>query len=417
LVRLSSFNKRKIINDPVYGFIAIPNELVFDIIEHPYFQRLRRIKQLGLTDLVYPGALHTRFHHSLGAMHLMRQAIEKLRFKGKHITDEEANGVTLAILLHDIGHTPFSHTLEKQIIFDINHEEITDQFIRYFDELFKGELSVALEISRNAYPKTFLHQLVSSQLDMDRLDFLKRDSFYTGVSEGVINTERIIDMLDVVNDELVVEAKGIYSIENFIVARRLMYWQVYLHKTVMAAEKILLKILERARLLSKMHIDLFATSTFAKFLNSTYTQHDFAYNKSLLASFAGLDDMDIMTSIKVWSSHNDKILSTLCRSLTQRHLFRMEMQRMPYDEGYINRLKEQVCKDYKIEKEESDYFVITGMVENSAYNPSSDKINIYYKDGKIVDIAEASDQLNVAVLSKPVTKFFLCYPKTLTRAQ
>jgi HD superfamily phosphohydrolase len=410
LARYSSFNKRKIINDPIYGFIAIPSELVFDIIEHPYFQRLRRINQLGLTHLIYPGALHTRFHHSLGAMYLMRQAIETLRSKGKKITDEEASGALIAILLHDIGHTPFSHTLENHVVFGIDHEELSDLFIRRFNDIFNGQLSTALEIFRNSYPKSFLHQLVSSQLDMDRLDFLKRDSFYTGVSEGVINTDRIIDMLDVVNDELVVEAKGIYSIEKFIVARRLMYWQVYLHKTVIAAEKMLISILERARFLTKMHSDLFATPNLAKFLKNTYSKHDFAYNKLLLDSFAELDDNDIMASIKVWAGHDDKILSSLSRDLILRHLFRIEIQRMPFDANYIQSLKEKVCKSYQIDMSESEYFVITDVVANSAYNPFNDKIKIYYKDGSVIDIIEASDQLNVAVLSNTVTKYFLCYP-------
>lgn len=415
LSRSYPVNKRKIFNDPVYGFITIPGEVAFDIIEHPYFQRLRRIKQLGLTDMVYPGALHTRFHHSLGAMHLMRQALETLRLKGTDISDKEAEGVLLAILLHDIGHTPFSHTLESLIVFGITHEELTDLFIRRFNEIFDGRLSVALDIFRNNYPKNFLHQLVSSQLDMDRLDFLKRDSFYTGVSEGVINTERIIDMLDVKHDGLVVEAKGIYSIEKFIVARRLMYWQVYLHKTVIAAERMLVKILERARFLCKKQEELFSTSALSKFLKNNYNKHDFAYNTDLLDSFAALDDYDIFTSIKVWMAHKDCILSTLSRDLVLRHLFRIEISPSPFDKSYIDMIKEKVCRKYKLDKEDADYFVITDLIANNAYNPFNDKINICDREGKIVDIAEASDQLNVAVLSNTVTKYYLCYPKTITK--
>jgi len=413
-MRASSFNKRKIFNDPVYGFITIPDELIFDIVEHPYFQRLRRIKQLGLTHLIYPGALHTRFHHSLGAMHLMMQALDMLRLKDRDITKDEAFGAVLAILLHDIGHTPYSHTLENKIVFGISHEELSNLFMIRLNEIFDGRLDTAIAIFRNNYSKTFLHKLVSSQLDMDRLDFLKRDSFYTGVSEGVISTDRIIKMLDIHHDELVVEAKGIYSIEKFIVARRLMYWQVYLHKTVIAAEKMLIKILDRARYLAQTDVDLFATPTLTKFLKNTYTKNDFTYNRHLLDAFSELDDFDIYTSIKVWMHHEDKILSTLSQKLVLRRLLKIEIQDKPFEDGYIDQLKKEVAKLYHIEIEDTNYFVFTDLITNKAYNPVTDRINILYKNGDVVDIAKASDQLNVAVLSNPVTKYFLCYPKSIS---
>jgi len=413
-MRASSFNKRKIFNDPVYGFITIPDELIFDIVEHPYFQRLRRIKQLGLTHLIYPGALHTRFHHSLGAMHLMMQALDMLRLKDRDITKDEAFGAVLAILLHDIGHTPYSHTLENKIVFGISHEELSNLFMIRLNEIFDGRLDTAIAIFRNNYSKTFLHKLVSSQLDMDRLDFLKRDSFYTGVSEGVISTDRIIKMLDIHHDEIVVEAKGIYSIEKFIVARRLMYWQVYLHKTVIAAEKMLIKILDRARYLAQTDVDLFATPTLTKFLKNTYTKNDFTYNRHLLDAFSELDDFDIYTSIKVWMHHEDKILSTLSQKLVLRRLLKIEIQDKPFEDGYIDQLKKEVAKLYHIEIEDTNYFVFTDLITNKAYNPVTDRINILYKNGDVVDIAKASDQLNVAVLSNPVTKYFLCYPKSIS---
>ncbi len=414
LKRSSSFNKRKIINDPIYGFITIPDELLFDLIEHPYFQRLRRIKQLGLSHLIYPGALHTRFHHSLGAMHLMLQAIDTLRQKGEEITNEEKQASLIAILLHDMGHSPYSHTLENKIVFGISHEELSVLFMHRLNEIFEGKLSMAIKIFQNDYSKTFLHQLVSSQLDMDRLDFLKRDSFYTGVSEGVISTDRIIKMLDVVNDELAVEAKGIYSIEKFIVARRLMYWQVYLHKTVIAAEQLLNKILERARFLAQTRSNLFATPVLLKFLRMSYNKQDFYYNKSVLDSFSELDDYDIFASIKAWTKDEDTILSTLCNNLTLRHLPRIEIQTKPYDEAYIQQLKEKTARLYNLDLSLTDYFVYSDVITNKAYNPYSDRINILYKNNKVLDIAEASDQLNVAVLTETVSKYYLCYPKTLS---
>lgn len=404
-------NKKKIINDPVFGFITIPNELIFDIIEHPYFQRLRRIKQLGLSCFVYPGALHTRFNHSLGTIYLMKQAIDSLIIKGHNISDDEKNAVVMAILLHDIGHCPYSHTLENFFVKDMSHEDITNFFIDKLNIQYKGELSLAHDIYKNTYNKKFLHKLVSSQVDLDRLDYLKRDSFYTGVAEGAINCDRIIKMLDVVDDDIVVEAKGIYSIENFIVARRLMYWQVYLHKTVLAAENMLIKILKRAKYLASNKIDLFSTPALKVFFDNDITKSDFINNDKIFDSFALLDDYDIYTSIKVWCNSSDKVLSILCRNMVNRKLFRTEIEKFPFDKEYISDIKNKVKRKYKINDFEADFFVLTDEVKNNAYNPNIDKINILYKTGEVVDVSEASDQLNFSVLSKTIKKYFLCYPK------
>ncbi len=405
-------NKRKIFNDPVYGFITIPDELIFDIIEHPYFQRLRRINQLGLTHLVYPGALHTRFHHALGSMHLMTQAIETLRSKGFEITDTEAQATLIAVLLHDIGHGPYSHGLENSIVFGMNHEDLTSVYLEKLNEIFTNSLTVAIKIFSNTYHKKFLHQLVSSQLDMDRLDYLKRDSFYTGVSEGVINSDRIIKMLSIVNDQLVVESKGIYSIEKFIIARRLMYWQVYFHKTVLSAEYLLLKILQRARELVENGERIFTTPALKPFLENKYTKEDFlTTHYSLLTNYSLLDDFDIMTCIKVWTNEKDKVLSVLSDKLINRKLYRVELQNHPFDAEYVSELKSKTRRILNISPEEAEYFVFTDNIKNNPYTPLTDKINILYKNGDVIDIAEASDQLNVQVLSKTVTKYFLCYPK------
>ena len=409
---MNSFsNKRKIFNDPIYGFVSLPYEIIFDLIEHPYFQRLRRIKQLGLTNLVYPGALHTRFHHAMGAMHLMELAIEEIRSKGHEITEEEAKAVTIAILLHDIGHGPFSHALEHSIVNNVTHEDISQLFMNRLNIEFNGELSLAIKIFQNKYHKMFLHQLVSSQLDMDRLDYLKRDSFFTGVSEGVVSSDRIIKMLNVANDQLAVEAKGIYSIEKFIIARRLMYWQVYLHKTVLSAENLLVNILKRAKELAQLKTVLFCTPALKIFLYNHYSKNDFKNKPNLLDSFAILDDYDIMTSIKVWTTHADPVLSMLCKKLVNRRLFKVEMQNLPFKAGRINELKKEVKKKYKLNEKEVSYFVFTGNVENDAYRSDKIGINILFKDGTSVDIAKASDQLNIDVLAKTVKKYYLCYPK------
>ncbi|HET6225125.1 MAG TPA: HD domain-containing protein [Bacteroidia bacterium] len=406
-------NKLKIVNDPIYGFVSLPFEIIFDLIEHPYFQRLRRIKQLGLTNLVYPGALHTRFHHAIGAMHLMYQAIEVIRAKGHEITQEEAQGATIAILLHDIGHGPYSHALEHSIVNNISHEDVSLLFMQELNKSFDGKLTTAIAIFQNKYKKKFLHQLVSSQLDVDRLDYLKRDSFFTGVSEGVISSERIIKMLNVVNDQLAVEAKGIYSIEKFIIARRLMYWQVYLHKAVLSAENLLVNILKRAKELAEKKTVLFCTPALKKFLYNKFEQADFVKNPELLDAFAQLDDYDIMTSIKVWMDHEDRVLSMLCKQLVNRKLSHVEMQKNPFKEERIQEIKEQFKKRLKLTEKEAGYFVFTGNVTNEAYRADKIRINILFKDGTVSDIAEASDQLSIDVLARTVKKYYLCYPKTM----
>jgi uncharacterized protein len=413
LVKLKSIttNKHKILNDPIYGFTTIPNELIFDLIEHPYYQRLRRITQLGLTYLVYPGAYHTRFHHALGAMHLMHRAIKTLQSKGHEISEDEETAVLIAILLHDIGHGPFSHALEHSIVNGINHEHISMMIMNRLNEEFDGKLSLAIQIFQNKYTKLFLHQLISSQLDVDRLDYLKRDSFYSGVSEGVINSDRIISMLNVSNGELVVDAKAIYSVEKFIIARRLMYWQVYLHKAVLSAEFSLVEVLKRAKYLVQNGEDLFATSALKEFLSNDHSLEDFNTNEPLLDLFCQLDDFDIMTSIKEWINHNDKVLSTLSQKIIKRKLLKIELQDKPFEESYTKEIQQKAAAFYGISSSESQHLVFTNKIDNKAYNPKKDKINLLYKDGRIVDIAEAADQLNISVLAKTVTKHFLCYPK------
>jgi len=405
--------KKTIINDPIYGFISISDELIFRLIEHPYFQRLRRITQLGLTHLVYPGAKHTRFQHAIGAMHLMGQAIEVLRSKGHAITDEEAKAVTIAILLHDIGHGPYSHTLENSIVEGISHEDISAIFMDKLNAEFDGELTLALKVFRDKYKKRFLHQLVSSQLDMDRLDYLRRDSFFTGVSEGVTSTERIIKMLNVVNDELAVDYKGIYSIEKFIIARRLMYWQVYLHKTAVASEYLLLNILKRAKEIAGNDGELFCSPVLKPFLHNHYTKKDFLKDPGLFENFAQLDDYDIMASVKAWANHPDKILSTLSNMLVNRKLYKIEIQNSTFSKEEINKQKTKITRKRKLKGKEAGYFVFTGTLINSAYNPQSDRINILFKDGSVKDVAEAADLLNISMLSKAVKKYFLCYPNGL----
>lgn len=406
-------NKRKIINDPIYGFVTLPNDIIYDLINHPFFQRLRRIKQLGLTNLVYPGALHTRFHHAIGAMHLMQEAIHTLKLKEIVITAEEEQAALIAILLHDIGHGPFSHALEHSLVKGIKHETISSLIMFALNKEFKGKLSLAIKIFNNQYKKQFLHQLVSSQLDVDRLDYLKRDSFFTGVSEGIISSDRIIKMLNVVNNNLVVENKAIYSIEKFLIARRLMYWQVYLHKTVLSAETLLVNILKRAKELSSKGEDLFATPTLQLFLRNDFSKEDFEKDKKLLEQFSKLDDTDVVASIKVWSEHTDIILSKLCSSLLERKLYKIELQNTPIITAHKNKLLDLVSKKYGISRKEAGYFVIADSVNNSAYNSSSFHINILMGDGKLIDVAEASDQLNIQSLSKTVTKYFICYPKDL----
>jgi len=410
-VNIKFQNKKKTINDPVYGFITLPNEIIFDIIEHRYFQRLRRIKQLGLTHLVYPGALHTRFHHVIGAMNLMMQAVEVLRSKGQIITYDEALGVYIAILLHDIGHGPYSHTLEHTLVSNLTHEDLSLLFMKALKQEMGAVMDIAIAIFEGNYPKKFLHQLVSSQLDMDRLDYLKRDSFFTGVSEGVINTDRIIKMLDVSNDSLVVEAKGIYSIDKFIVARRLMYWQVYLHKTVLSAEHTLVNIVKRAQQLAGNGENVFATSALRPFIYNDISAQDFADDGVHLENFARLDDFDVFTSIKEWIFSKDKVLSTLCSNLVNRNLFRTEILNQPVDKQRIADLRNQICKAYDLSEEDAAYFVISDNAHNSAYNPIHDRINIVFRDGSVKNYSDVSDQISTTLLSKTVVKYFICYPK------
>jgi len=411
-------NKKKIINDPVFGFINIRSELVFDLIEHPYFQRLRRIKQLGLSCMVFPGANHTRFEHALGAVHLMRSAIGILRLKGQEITDDEADAVTVAILLHDIGHGPFSHVLENTLVAGVPHERISLQLMEELNAQFNGKLDLAIRIFTDQYPKHFLHQLVSSQLDMDRLDYLSRDSFFSGVSEGVISAERIIKMLNVKNDELVVEYKGIYSVENFLIARRLMYWQVYLHKTVLSAEYLLINVLLRARELALSGTDLFATPVLKAFLTHEISLDDFIWKREIdgrpvLDLFVNLDDNDIIASIKEWQNHSDTALSYLARCIINRRLYKIKVSKKPISEQKVNLIKDKICLHFDVCNDVMQYFLISGSISNSAYNKASiDKINVLFKNNKISDIADASD-INLSVFSETVRKYFICYPKEL----
>ncbi len=403
-------NKKKIVNDPVYGFISIPDPLIFDLLEHPYMQRLRRIMQLGMSHLVYPGALHTRFHHALGAMHLMTQAVATIRRKGHEITQEEERAVLIAILLHDIGHGPFSHALEYDIVNGVNHEEISSLFIQRLSNTYGEDLNRALLIFNNNYSKPFLYQLVSSQLDMDRLDYLNRDSFYTGVSEGIIGSERLIEMLNVQNGNLVLEEKGIYSVEKFIVARRLMYWQVYLHKTVVAAEFMLIHALRRAKFLVKNGVSIFASPTLQFFLEKDLGLDAFKSDPDILDNFANLDDYDILGALKVWQQHNDPILSMLARRLVNRKLFKIEISKDRFSEERVQLEKEMVKKQLDITEEEVNYFVYTDVLTNNAYNQNKQNINLLMKNNEIIDLSKASDNLNISALANPVEKFFICYP-------
>lgn len=408
---LNRNNKKKIFNDPVYGFISIPDEFIFDLIEHPYFQRLRRINQLGLTHLVYPGALHTRFHHVLGAMHLMSLAIATIRRKGHEITPAEERAALIAILLHDIGHGPFSHALEYDIVNKVSHEDISGFFIERLSKQFDGELDLALLVFQNKYTKKpFLYQLVSSQLDMDRMDYLNRDSFYTGVSEGQIGSDRIIEMLNVHEGNLVLEEKGIYSIEKFIVARRFMYWQVYLHKTVVAAEYMLIHILRRAKQLVSRGENLFASPALLFFLKNDIQSHNFHEDPNVLEQFALLDDFDIMGAVKVWQHADDKVLSILSGKLVNRQLFKIEISKEQISPDRLVMEKEIIRKQYDLTDEEVDFFVYSEVLTNNAYNQNKQNINLLMKNGSIMDVSKASDNLNISALAQPVEKYCLCYP-------
>lgn len=414
---VTKYYQKKIVNDPVYGFINLPDGLIYDLIEHPFFQRMRRIKQLGLTNLVYPGANHSRLQHAIGAFHLMNQAIDTIRLKGHKITHEESQGLQIAILLHDIGHGPYSHALEKYFITGINHEEISLNIFQTMNLTFNGSLDLAISIFNNTYHKKFLHQLVSSQLDMDRLDYLKRDSFFTGVSEGVISSDRIIKMLNVVNDQLVVDEKGIYSIEKFLVARRLMYWQVYWHKTVLIAEQMLVAIFNRAKKLLSTGTELFGTPALLYFLKLNHTGNfNCLVNKTdqeSLGFFCQLDDYDLMTAIKVWAQHQDLILSFLCNSLINRKLFKIEICREPFNELKSNKIIDEISHKLQISASDASDLVIGGEISNNAYNMLDDRIEILFKNNELKDISDASDMFNITVLSKEVKKYFICYPKML----
>lgn len=406
-------NKKKIINDPVYGFISIPSAVIFDLISHPYFQRLRYIKQLGMTHLVYPGALHTRFHHALGAMHLMGLAIEVLRGKGHTITEAEEEAAVIAILLHDIGHGPFSHALEHTLVNGIKHEDISMMLMERLNVEFEGRLTPAINIFKGQYHKNFLQQLISGQLDLDRMDYLNRDSFFTGVSEGVISFDRIIKMFNVLDDNLVIEEKGIYSIEKFLIARRLMYWQVYLHKTVIAGEQLLVKILERAKELTLRGENVFATPALAHFLKKEITEQQFFQSEEHLLQFIKLDDQDIFASIKTWVDHPDKILSRLCKMLIERNLYKVEITKLEPDSDRVERLKENTAQFLNIDKEDVSYFVFTDNIRNRAYNAENSNINILLKNNQIIDIAKASDLSNLESLDKTVKKYILCYTRMI----
>lgn len=400
----------KILNDPIHGFITVPHPLLLRLIDHPWFQRLRYIKQLGLSHLVYPGALHTRFHHAIGAMHLMGLAIESLRVKGHAVTDEESLGAHVAILLHDIGHGPFSHALEHSIVDGISHEGVGALVMDKLNADFDGALDLGIAIFHDRYPKHMLHQLVSGQLDVDRMDYLNRDSFYTGVSEGVIGGDRIIKMLQVVDDRLVVEEKAIYSIEKFIVARRLMYWQVYLHKTVLACEQMLVQTLRRAKTLGLEGAPLFGSPALLGFLRERRDRASFDDPK-VLADFMRLDDHDIMGAVKVWCDHPDKVLSQLANDLVHRHNLRIRLQNGPWNEVHIAELREKVAAQLGISTTDAAHFVITGSIVNNAYDPGKDRIELRYKDGTLRDIAEASDNLGIQALARPVTKWYLAWPR------
>ena len=398
---------RKIINDPVYGFITINNPLIFEIISHPWYQRLRRIKQMALAHLVYPGAVHTRLHHSLGAYHLMCNALQVLKEKGISISETEETGARIAILLHDIGHGPFSHALESVLMENVHHEELSLLLMQELNRQFNGHLQTAIDIFTNTYPKKFLHQLVSGQLDVDRMDYLTRDSFFTGVSEGVIGYDRIIKMLTVHNGELMVEEKAIYSIEKFLVARRLMYWQVYLHKTVLAAEITLVKILERAREIGMENAERLPDSVLKSFLLNQY-KGTIALH---LDQFCQLDDTDIVAAIKSWCHHPDKILSLLCNGIMNRNLLKVKLQSTPIPAEEVNKQKKSVMERLNIHEKDTSYLVFTGEAVNRTYNPYNEKINILFKDGRVKDISQVDNALIQHNLSGAVKKFYICYLK------
>jgi HD superfamily phosphohydrolase len=406
-------NKKKIINDPLYGFIHVKSELIFDIISHPFFQRLRHIKQLGLTDLVYPGALHTRFQHALGAMHLMGRVLDNLRFKGIEISAEEYEAAQVAVLLHDVGHGPFSHALEYSLLPGIRHESISYLLMSALNEEFNNALDLTLRIFRNSYPRKFFYQLISSQLDIDRLDYLNRDCFFSGVDEGTIGVDRIILVLSVHEDQLVVEEKGIYSIENFLNARRFMYWQVYLHKTTVAAERMLVNIIRRAQALKRAGEDVPASDPLSVFLKQNFTLELLKNNKNALQAFGTMDDHDIWGAVKFWRYHNDKILSLLSGMLSERKLFKIMLTHEPIHKNFVERIRTIVADQYETLRAESSYLYSHGTVTNEAYT-EGEKINILTRSGELLDVAQASDLPNIKAISKIVKKNYLCWPKDVS---
>jgi uncharacterized protein len=407
-------NKKKIINDPVYGFISIRTELIYDLIQHPYFQRLRYIKQLGLTNLVYPGAQHTRFHHAIGAMHLMGRALESLRSKGVEITEREFEAAQISILLHDIGHGPLSHTLEETLLVGVPHESLSYLFMKALNQQYGGQLEMVLQFFRNGYPRKFFHQLISGQLDIDRLDYLKRDSFFTGVMEGTIGIDRIIALLNVEDGMLVVEEKGIFSIESFLHARRLMYWQVYLHKTAVSAERMMVNIIRRAQYLFHGGESLVASEAMKVFLRQNYSLHDFIDNVSLLETFGQLDDSDVWGAVKLWRDHKDEILSGLCNRLLQRELFQINLRIEPITKLEIEKVRREVHHTFGVLRKEANFLFSHGKVSNEAYVTAGQPINILTKSGQVVDIAHASDLPTIKAMSKIVEKSYLCWPKNIS---
>jgi HD superfamily phosphohydrolase len=413
-------NDFKVINDPVFGFIRVPRGLLLDIVKHPLFQRLSRIKQLGMASVVYPGAQHTRFQHSLGAFHLMSEAILSLQQKGIFIFDSEAEALKAAILMHDIGHGPFSHVLEHTLISGISHEEISIMMMEQINRQMQGKLNLAISIFKDQYPKRFLHQLISSQLDMDRLDYLRRDSFFSGVTEGNIGSARIIKMLNVVDDKLVVEQKGIYSIENYLTTRRLMYWQVYLHKTTVAYEKTLVNLLCRAKLLARQGIEVFATPALRYFLYNDVTAEMFEHDEMALSNYELLDDNDIWASVKAWMSHEDRVLSILAHDLAERRIFRVEVSEQPFDDERVSSLQQQLADAYGVSFDDAAYLISINTIQKDMYNPNDDQIDILFKptsddsDGVkpvVKDIANASELFNISLLSKKIRKYYLCYQR------
>lgn len=408
---MSHTNKLKIFNDPIYGFITIPDTLLYDLIQHPYFQRLRRISQMGLSYLVYPGAHHTRFHHALGCMHIMQKAVEVLRYKGVVISNEEERALYVAILLHDIGHGPFSHAMEHSIVENVNHEAISMLFMNKLNQEFGGQLTLAIQVFKGEYHRKFMLQLISSQLDMDRMDYLKRDSFYSGVAEGNINSDRLIQMMNVVDDVLVIEEKGIYSVEKFLMARRLMYWQAYLHKTSLVAENMLVRVLKRAKELSQKGVILPCSEPLLYFMQNKVELEDF--DTSVLEKFSQLDDSDVISALKAWQHHNDFILSALSKMIINRDLLKIKLSSEKYTPEDVEELKSKLANFYRISQQEASYFIFKGKIKNQAYNKDVEPIKILKKDKTIEDVVEASDQLNLKALSKPVTKYFICFPKVL----